>query len=119
TTGMSERQWAMLAHLSALSAFATGIGAIAGPFIVWQIKKNEFPLVDDQGKEALNFNITVFLVCAALTAFSIGTFGIGLLLTIPLFALTFLVWLILTIIAGIRANNGEHYRYPFAIRLVK
>jgi uncharacterized protein len=64
-----ERQWAMFAHLAALAGFVIPFGNLIGPLIVWQIKKNEMPFVDDQGKEALNFQITVclaVLVCILL-----------------------------------------------------
>ncbi|MCB1589446.1 MAG: DUF4870 domain-containing protein, partial [Xanthomonadales bacterium] len=56
-----ERQWGLFAHLSALVGFIIPFGSILGPLIIWQIKKNEMPFVDDQGKEALNFQITVFI----------------------------------------------------------
>ena len=119
TPSAEERQWAMFAHLSALSACVTGIGAIVGPLVIWQIKKNEMPFVDDQGKEATNFNITMLIICVALWIFTIITFGIGILITFPAFVLVGLAWLIFTIIAGIKANEGVAYRYPFAIRLIK
>ncbi|HZP64997.1 MAG TPA: DUF4870 domain-containing protein [Rudaea sp.] len=119
TPTQEARQWAMFAHLSALTAFITGFGAIVGPLIIWQIKKNEMPFVDDQGKEALNFNITAFIICLGLWVFTLITFGIGALLTVPVFFLVFIGWLVFTIIAGIKANEGVAYRYPFAIRLVK
>jgi uncharacterized Tic20 family protein len=52
-----SRMWGMLCHLSALSAYVTGFGGILGPLIVWLIKKDTMPFVDDQGKESLNFQI--------------------------------------------------------------
>ena len=119
TPSAEERQWGMIAHLAALSAFVTGFGAIIGPLIVWQIKKNEMPFVDDQGKEALNFNITMLIFCVGLWIFTIITFGIGLFVTIPAFLLLCLGWMVFTIIAGIKANEGVAYRYPFCIRLIK
>jgi uncharacterized Tic20 family protein len=114
-----ERQWAMFAHLAALSVFVTGIGAVVGPLIVWQIKKNEMPFVDDQGKEATNFNITTLIIFVALWIFTIITLGIGALITIPAMLVVFVGWLVLTIIAALKANEGVAYRYPFAIRLIK
>jgi uncharacterized protein len=107
-----ERMWAMFAHLSALSGFIIPFGSILGPLIIWQIKKNELPLVDDQGKEALNFQITMaiaFCVCLILVFVLIG---IVLIWIVGLFDL------IMTVIAAIKANNGERYRYPFTLRLV-
>jgi uncharacterized protein len=119
TPTAEEKQWGMIAHLAALSAFVTGFGAIIGPLVVWQIKKNEMPFVDDQGKEALNFNITVLILFVALWIVTIVTFGIGLLVTIPAFLLTCLGWLVFTIMAGVKANEGVAYRYPLCIRLIK
>jgi len=107
-----ERMWAMFAHLSALSGFIIPFGSILGPLIIWQIKKNEYALVDDQGKEALNFQITMaiaFLVCCILVFILIG---IVLIWVVGLFDL------VMTVIAAIKANNGERYRYPFTLRLV-
>ena len=107
-----ERMWAMFAHLSALSGFIIPFGSILGPLIIWQIKKNEYALVDDQGKEALNFQITMaiaFIVCFILIFVLIG---------IVLIWLVGLFDLIMIVIASIKANNGERYRYPLTLRLV-
>ena len=113
-----ERTWAMLGHLSALSAFITGIGCVLGPLIVWLIKRDTMPFAGEQAREALNFNITVIIAAAGLWLLTILTLGIGLLLTVPLALALFVGWLVLTIIAAVKANAGEHYRYPFALRLV-
>ena len=113
-----ERTWAMLGHLSALSAFITGIGCVLGPLIVWLIKRDTMPFAGEQAKEALNFNITVIIAAAGLWLVTILTLGIGLLLTVPLALALFVGWLVLTIIAAVKANAGEHYRYPVALRLV-
>ena len=114
-----ERIWAMLGHLSAFSAFITGLGCVIGPLIVWLVKRETMPFVADQAKEALNFNITAIIVAVGLGIFTAITLGIGALITVPAFCVLFVGWFVLTIIAGIKANNGEQYRYPFAIRLVK
>ena len=114
-----ERTWALIGHLSALSAFVTGFGGIVGPLIVWLIKKDTQAFAADQAKEALNFNITVALVGVVLLIFSIVSFGIGLLLAWPAGVVLFFAWLVLTIVAAIKANEGVAYRYPFTLRLVK
>ena len=113
-----ERMWAMLGHLSAFSAFITGIGCVLGPLIIWLIKRDTMPFAGEQAKEALNFNITVIIAAVGLWVLTIITLGIGLLLTIPLGLALFVGWLVLTIVGAVKANNGEHYRYPFTIRLV-
>ena len=126
-TGLSseERQWAMFAHLSALvggiltSGWAGSLGCFIGPLIIWMVKKDTMPFVDDQGKEALNFNITVGLIFLALLLLSILTLGIGLVIAIPGWIIVGIAWLVFTIIAGIKANEGVAYRYPLTLRLIK
>jgi len=120
-----ERQWALFAHLSALlgailtGAFGGGWGCFIGPLIIWLVKKDTMPFVNDQGKEALNFNITVAIAFLVLLLLSIMTFGIGLFIAIPLWVIIGIAWLVLTIIAAIKANEGVRYRYPFTLRLIK
>jgi len=108
-----ERMWAMFAHLSALAGFIIPFGSILGPLIIWQIKKNEYPLVDDQGKEALNFQITMAIAFVACLILMVVLIGIILIWVVGVFDLVMIV------IASIKANNGERYRYPFTLRLVK
>ena len=116
-----QRQWALFAHLSALSAVVTGgLGAIIGPLVIWLVKKDTMPFVDEQGKEALNFNITVGI--ATLVLVFLGTLLMIILVGLLFYFLAFVVgiyWLVMTIIAGIKANEGVSYRYPFTLRLVK
>jgi uncharacterized Tic20 family protein len=123
--GSEERNWAMAAHLCGLLWAAGGTGlifipfgslvlfTILGPLIIWRTKGQAMPYVADQAKEALNFQITVFLLamlCAALMFVLIGF--------VLLWALG-LADLILVIIAAIQASDGKAYRYPYSLRLVK
>ncbi|BDU15942.1 DUF4870 domain-containing protein [Lysobacter auxotrophicus] len=119
-----QRQWAMFAHLSAiagavLTSGVGGWGTFLGPLIIWLVKKDTMPFVDDQAKEALNFNITVAIVFFALWVLVFVTLGIGLLIAIPAWFVIGIAWLVFTIIAAIKANDGVTYRYPFTMRLVK
>lgn len=120
-----ERTWAMMAHLSALlgalitSAHGAGWACFIGPLIVWLVKKDSMPFVADQAKEALNFNISVAIATLALLVLSLLTFGIGLIIAIPMWVVIGVGWLVLTVIAGVRANEGVRYRYPFTLRLIK
>ncbi len=114
-SGISKdaRTWAMFCHLAGLCGFIP-FGNIIAPLILWQMKKAEFPFVDGQGKEALNFQISVtiyFLACIPLIA--VCGIGVFLMPVVGIFDLVFLI------IASIKANNGEDYRYPLSIRLVK
>ncbi|GAA0720540.1 DUF4870 domain-containing protein [Dokdonella soli] len=119
TQSSDERLWAMLGHLSAFSAFITGIGCVLGPLIVWLVKRDTLPFAADQAKEALNFNISVAIAFVALWVITFGTFFIGVILTVPLGLALFVGWVVFTIIAAIKANEGVAYRYPFTLRLVK
>mgnify|MGYP001241935608 CR=1 FL=1 len=107
-----ERQWATFAHLAALAGFVVPFGNIVGPLVIWLIKKETMPFVDEQGKEAVNFNITVAI--AAIVCWLLVFVLIGFLL-LPALIIT---WLVFVILATVKANAGEHYRYPIALRLV-
>lgn len=107
-----ERQWAMFAHLSALVGVIIPLGSIIGPLVVWLIKKDTMPFVNDQGKEALNFNITVAI--AAIVGWILCFILIGFLVL----AVLAIAWLVFVIIATIKANEGTTYRYPFTLRLI-
>ena len=125
TPGAEERQWAMFAHLSALlgglltSGWAGSIGFFIGPLVIWLMKKDSMPFVNDPAKEALNFAITVSIACTALLLLTILSLGIGALLTIPLMLIIGITALVLVIIAAMKANQGIAYRYPVSLRLVK
>jgi uncharacterized Tic20 family protein len=108
-----ERTWGMLAHLTAFAGFILPLGNVIGPLIVWLVKRDQSAFVADQGKEALNFNISV-LGAAIICALLVFVF-IGILLGVALF----IFWLTMTIVAAIKASEGVRYRYPFAVRLVK
>ena len=112
-TDPNERQWGMFGHLSALSGFIVPFGNLIGPLIIWQMKKDQHPFAADQAKEALNFNISITILAVISGALICVFVGIILLPLVAVFGL------VMTIIAGIAANKGEWYRYPFTIRLIK
>jgi len=122
--GAEEKQWAMFAHFSILlggllSSAIGGWGFFIGPLVIWLMKKDTMPFVADQAKEALNFAITISGIFVLLWILTVITLGFGGLVTVPLMLLVGIATLVLAIIAGIKANEGVAYRYPFAIRLVK
>ena len=108
-----EKQWALFAHLSALIGFIIPFGSIIGPLIIWQIKKNEMPFVDDQGKEALNFQITMAIAVLVCIVLMVVLIGFLLIWIVGLLDLIFII------IAALAANSGQAYRYPITLRLVK
>jgi len=108
------RTWAMVCHLVGLVGLPLPIvGNIVTPLIIWQIKKDDFAFVDEQGKEAVNFQISMSIygfVAALLCFVCIG---------IPLLLAVYIVDLVFLLIAAVKANNGHHYRYPLTIRFIK
>lgn len=108
-----EKNWGMFCHLASFAGVIIPFGNIIGPLVIWLMKKDEYSFVDDQGKEALNFQITVaiaFIICFLLSFVIIGIF---LMFVVGIFAL------VVTIIAIVKSSQGEYYRYPLSIRLVK
>ena len=112
-----ERIWATIVHLSAFSMYFTGIGYLLGPLVVWLLKREGHPFLDDQGKEALNFQITITIIAAVavLLCFTI----IGMVIGIPVLCGLHLYQVICMIIAAVKANEGIAFRYPFTLRFVK
>ena len=108
-----EKLWGALCHLSALAGdVGVPFGHIAGPLIVWLIKKDQIPFVDDQGKEALNFQISITLyifLCIPLVFLLIG---------IPMIFGLVIFQLVATIIGGVKASTGAAFRYPLNIRFI-
>jgi uncharacterized Tic20 family protein len=101
-----DRMMAMLCHFGGI------IGGFLLPLIIWLVKKDQSKFIDDQGKEALNFQITMF-IAIMISVVSIIAF-IGLLL-LPA---VLIVNMVFSILAGIAANKGTVYRYPFTLRLI-
>ena len=102
-----EKTMAMLCHLLAIVSW------FLGPLIVWLIKKDQSKFVDEQGKESLNFQITLLIgdvIGAATWCVVVGIF---------ITSIVFIVRVVFCILAAMAVNRGEHYRYPFAIRLIK
>ena len=133
----NERQWAALAHAGALAlalltswtaGFAGMLAAIAG----YLLKKDESAFIAGHAREAFNFNLSMFLyLCAVgiagalLIGATVLTLGIGIIVTLPaglvllaLVAAMAVMWLVCSIIATVKAWNGEEYRYPLTLRLL-
>ena len=119
-----ERQWAMIAHLSALLGYlvtwswAGSAGGFIGPLVVWLAKKDRMPFVARQGREALNFAITASIVFAALFAAGHAGFRAPRFVALPFLGVAFAV-LSFTILASMKAVQGLDYRYPLSLRLVR
>lgn len=112
----TDHNWGAMAHLLTFVGFIIPFGNLLAPFVVYLVKKDESSFIKDQAIEALNFQITVTI------AYLVCILAIFTIIGIPFAVLGFLVLcvgdIVLTIIAAIKASDGERYRYPFAIRLI-
>ncbi len=117
TPSTDSRNLGVVAHLSALVALA-GVPSFIGPLVVWVLQRDRDPFVAEQAREALNFNLSLLVYAGAAVAVSILTIGLGLLVVIPAAIVAALAWLVLTVLAAVRAAEGKTYRYPLTLRLV-
>jgi hypothetical protein len=128
----------MFCHLAVLGGFVFPFGSVLGPLLVWQLRKRELPEIEPHGKASLNFQLTVMVASAVLgvlwgiglvTAMLFGglygspfgsfPFMLGGIASGGLFAAMHLASWVLAVIAGIKANNGEEFRYPLSIQFLK
>ena len=118
-TDSAARQWNMWCHLSALAGLFVPGGNVLGPLLIWQLKKAEFPSVEIHGKAALNFQLTVLIamVVGIGLAIVLSFVCIGWLL-IPVVMLIGVAGIVFAVIAGIKANDGEEYQYPYSLKLI-
>ena len=109
------RMWAMFCHLAGLAGFVVPVilSGIIAPLIIWQIKKDDHPFIDEHGKEALNFQISMGIYAFVSFLLVFVCIGAFLLAAVEIVNIVFLL------IAGIKANKGQHYRYPLCIRFIK
>jgi uncharacterized Tic20 family protein len=108
-----ERTWGMFCHLVVFLGLIIPFASIIGPLVIWMIKRDEMPFVDDQGKESLNFQITMMLATIVSAILMFVLIGFVLIFVVIIFQL------IVVIIASIKANEGVYYRYPLSIRFIK
>lgn len=109
-----ERTWAALCHAAAFATFLLpSFGSIIGPLVVWLVKKDTSPFVNDQGREAMNFQLSVFIYVIISAILCIILIGWLLLLALGVF------WLIEVIVASVNASNGIAHRYPMTIQFIK
>lgn len=113
---MKANTWAMLCHLTGLLGYVfAGFGSIVGPLVVWIIKKDEMPEVDAHGKEALNFNLSILIYSLMLFVATFLTIG----MLFPMWGLLIVFHVVCVIVAALRANRGESYRYPLTLRILR
>ena len=136
STSTSERQWAAMAHVGALvlallTSWFAGFAGMLGAGLVYLVKRDDSAFIAGHAREALNVILSMFIyalvaiaIGIALGVFTVVTLGVGLLLTAPaalvlllVMAVVAVAWLVCSIVAAVKAWNGEPYRYPFTLRL--
>lgn len=120
TQGLDQKQkdecmWAMLCHLSSLAGYVLTVpfAGVIGPLVVWLIKKDEYPRVDEQGKESMNFQISMAIYSLISILLVFVLIGFVLLIAVVVFDL------VCVIIASVKAQQGESYKYPMCIRFIR
>lgn len=111
-----ERNLAIIAHLSGIAGvLGAGFIGFIGPLAIYLLKKDSSPYVEVQSKEALNFQITVFLIglaCVGLAFISCG-------MLVPLVFVPMVMQIVFGIVAALAVRNGDPYRYPVNFRLLQ
>ncbi len=111
---LTERQWGAIAHAAAVLGILLPMALVLGPMIIWMIKRNESPFVDAQGKEAVNFQLTILVTSFVLILLA-GITKIFFIIS----AVVLAVGMIFGAVAALNVYKGKDYRYPFAVRLIK
>lgn len=108
-----ETTWAMVCHLSGFAGFVFPFANIIAPLLIWGIKRDTHPYLDDQGKEAINFQISItiyYIISAILIFLIVGLFLLPLLAAFQIIAM---------IIAAIESAHAKKFRYPLTIRFIR
>jgi uncharacterized protein len=113
----TDRNWASASHWGTLVAAWLAMGFIA-PLVIMLTVGNQSPFVRRHAVESLNFQISLLIYSAAAILFSIVTFGLGLIVVLPVGLAAIVAALVFLIQASIKAANGEDYRYPLTLRFV-
>ena len=134
---------AFLIHISAFAGYFFPLGGVIAPLIFWQVKKDESEYLDEHGKQAVNFNLSfllyTFILWLTLIPFFFGSIfrafenvdhmhnefnfdfphAFGFLGGISIIGLLGIIRFVFIILAAIKANNGEEYKYPMTIKFIK
>ena len=121
---LTDRQWAAAAHGAALlfallTSWVAGIAGAVAALVVWMLVRDKSPFASGHAKEALNFNLSMFIYAAIAVVLVIFTLGLGLIVALPMWVVLALSWIVCTLIAAFKAYDGQMYRYPLTIRLFK
>jgi uncharacterized protein len=106
-------QWAMFMHFSQLLNFIIPFGGIIAPIVMWQMKKDEMQGVDQHGKNIVNFLISMLIYSFISAILMLVVVGVFLLMILGV------AGIVLPIIAGVKANSGEVWKYPLTLQIIK
>ena len=120
----TDRTWAAGAHGAALLAalltsWIAGIAGAVAALVVWMLVRDRSAFAAEHAKEAVNFNLSMFIYAAIAVLLVIFTLGIGLIVALPMWLVLALAWIVCTLLAAFKAYDGQPYRYPITIRLFK
>ena len=107
------RQWGMILHFSQFAGYVIPLAGLLVPIIIWQIKKNDMPVIDAHGKNIVNWIISALIYAVICFIFSFVLIGLPFFIVLGVLCVAF------PVVAGIKANNGEVWKYPLAIRFLK
>jgi hypothetical protein len=107
------RNTAVAAHLSTFAGLVVPFGSVIGPLAVWLSRRDRDPFIDQAGREALNFGISIAVY--GLVALVAALMLVG----IPLLIVGVMAWVVLASLAAVKASQGQAYRYPLTMRLVR
>ena len=119
---LSDRQWAAAAHGAALFAalltsWVAGVAGAVAALAVWMLVRDKSAFAAEHAKEAVNFNLSMFIYAALAVVLVVFTLGIGLIVAVPMWIALGLAWVVCTLIAAFKAYDGQTYRYPVTIRM--
>jgi uncharacterized Tic20 family protein len=109
----SVRTTAAAAHLSTFAGLIVPFGSVIGPLAVWLTRRDRDPFIDEAGREALNFGITIAIYGAVLVVAALMLVGI------PFLIIGVVAWVVLASLAAVKASQGQGYRYPLTLRFVR
>ena len=107
------RNTAVAAHLSTFAGLVVPFGSVIGPLAVWLTRRDRDPFIDDAGREALNFGISIAVYGSLLLVAAV------LLVGVPFLIVGVVAWVVLASLAAAKASQGQTYRYPLTMRLVR
>lgn len=108
-----ERTYAMFNHLSLLTLHV--LMPVIPALVMWLIKRDRSPFVDDHGREAVNFQLSLVIYALVIVPVAgLITCGVGFVLWIPVYV----IGMVGMVLGAIAANKGQYYRYPATIRFL-